>query len=152
MKLDQCSTETAKKLHDELLVLDINTDIWHAIRRRLVLELVFAKGPEPKKIEEPPKPRCTYEQHGREFIHQKFYHCETCGLVGSLGMCEACMQVCHAGHRVTGGETHVSCFCDCGDGAKGCQCQICDRRDPGPGFGFARPRTWVPDRTDRWGL
>ena len=29
-------------------------------------------------------------------------------------MCEACMQVCHAGHRITGGRLSQSCFCDCG--------------------------------------
>ena len=131
VKLERCSADATKKLHDELLVLEMNSGIWHAIRRRLVLDLLAATpSPAPKKIEEPapPKPRCTYEAHGRAFVSQKFYHCLTCGLVGNLGMCEACMQVCHAGHRITGGQYVPEAFCDCGDGAKGCQCQICDRR------------------------
>ena len=44
VQFEQCSTETTKKLHDELLVLDINGDIWRAVCRRLVLDLMSGKS------------------------------------------------------------------------------------------------------------
>ena len=131
VQLDQCSCETMQKVVSEVSARDLGGGIWKAALKRLLCP-ISTKEKEPEKKEkkvEQPRPRCSYEEHGRRFISQKFYHCETCGLVGSLGMCEACMQVCHAGHQISDGSVHASCYCDCGAGAKGCQCQICDRHD-----------------------
>ena len=132
VRLEQCSSETMQKVVGEVSARDLGGGIWKSALRRLLCPITKEEEKK-KKEEEPkdetPKPRCSYEEHGRRYISQKFYHCETCGLVGSLGMCEACMQVCHAGHQISDGSVHVSCYCDCGAGAKGCQCQICDRHD-----------------------
>ena len=84
-------------------------------------------SPDPKQIL-PAKLRCSYEQHGSVYIEQKWYHCHTCGLVGHLGMCEACMKTCHVGHKIDGGGLERA-YCDCGAGAQGCRCKICDRKD-----------------------
>ncbi|OHT07850.1 hypothetical protein TRFO_23795 [Tritrichomonas foetus] len=59
-------------------------------------------------------PFCTYQQFNRKYIHQKFYHCHTCNLVGPLGCCEACAKRCHIGHDVSEFSETVHCYCDCG--------------------------------------
>ena len=67
--------------------------------------------------------RCTYANTGRTYIRQKWYHCRTCGLVGNLGCCEACVRSCHRGHDVSF-DGIDNCFCDCGAGEGRCRC-IC---------------------------
>ncbi len=54
------------------------------------------------------KKACTFCVTGREFAHQKWYFCETCGLTDSKGCCESCAQVCHAGHQLSGMLLHVT--------------------------------------------
>lgn len=58
---------------------------------------------------------CTYNQTHKKMVVQPFYNCRTCGLVDSLGCCEACSRICHAGHDVRF-KGNVSCYCDCGHG------------------------------------
>jgi hypothetical protein len=62
---------------------------------------------------------CTFSRTSRCFCFQSWYHCTTCGLVDSLGCCAACARICHAGHKVTGGDL-CHAFCDCGS-----KCQCC---------------------------
>lgn len=56
---------------------------------------------------------CTYAQTQKEFTNQHWYHCHTCRMVDSVGVCAICAKVCHAGHDVTYSK-HGSFFCDCG--------------------------------------
>lgn len=67
---------------------------------------------------------CTFGTYGAEFIAQKWYNCETCGLVGELGCCEICARTCHKGHKVVLKGVSNYCYCDCGvgEGRAPCQC------------------------------
>lgn len=68
------------------------------------------------------KPLCTFALHGDHYIHQKWYHCNTCGLTGNLGCCEICASTCHKGHFLEySGISH--CYCDCGAGERGLRCK-----------------------------
>jgi hypothetical protein len=66
---------------------------------------------------------CTRAIHDKRYVHQPWYHCRTCKLVGNLGCCAVCAKSCHCGHDVVGGSMHGKCFCDCGDCAGSCQCR-----------------------------
>ena len=38
---------------------------------------------------------CTFTVTRKEFRHQHWYHCHTCGLVDGTGACSVCAKVCH---------------------------------------------------------
>lgn len=61
------------------------------------------------------QPYCTYSVAGRNYITQKWYHCRTCGLTGSNGMCEYCAKNCHQNHDIYFEGVESGCFCDCPD-------------------------------------
>ena len=67
--------------------------------------------------------RCTWKR-GSMGTQQKMYHCRTCGLVGDLGICEACAKNCHAGHSVVEVPGLKTFNCDCGGecGKHSCKC------------------------------
>ena len=67
--------------------------------------------------------RCTWKR-GSLGIQQKMYHCRTCGLVGDLGICEACAKNCHQGHSVVEVPGLKIFNCDCGGecGKHSCKC------------------------------
>jgi len=57
---------------------------------------------------------CTYTQTQKQFSRQVWFHCKTCQLENSLGICSVCVFTCHATHDVSyAGDTDF--FCDCGD-------------------------------------
>merc|ERR1712062_317781 len=57
---------------------------------------------------------CTYTQTQKQFSRQVWFHCKTCKLEDSLGICSVCVFTCHATHDVSyAGDTDF--FCDCGD-------------------------------------
>jgi hypothetical protein len=65
---------------------------------------------------------CTYAEHGSSYFLQRWYHCNTCGLVGSLGCCQVCAGHCHRGHDVVfSGEADAYCDCGAGESAP-CAC------------------------------
>jgi hypothetical protein len=64
---------------------------------------------------------CTYAQHGTRPIAQPWYHCKTCGLVGGLGCCQACFELCHHGHDASFEKSAQACYCNCGASRK-CKC------------------------------
>lgn len=66
---------------------------------------------------------CTYKKSGKTYILQKFFRCKTCGLVGGMGICEACAKICHVGHKlVEVGVTQAYCDCGGGSGPFSCKC------------------------------
>ena len=85
-----------------------------------------------KKAAPTPKPRaeCTFAQHGRNRIAQNWYNCRTCGLVGNLGCCEACAEICHKDHDISFRGIEPASYCDCGAGSGRQPCQCCQRREP----------------------
>lgn len=56
---------------------------------------------------------CTYTTTQREFQNQHWYHCYTCEMFDSVGVCSVCAKVCHAGHQLSYAK-NSSFFCDCG--------------------------------------
>ena len=75
-----------------------------------------------RRLDDSDSTLCTFATHGMSYIVQPWYHCATCNLVGSLGCCEACARVCHAGHVVTKAG-HLSAYCDCGNGSGKVDCK-----------------------------
>eukprot|EP01124_Arcella_intermedia_P006988 TRINITY_DN14251_c0_g1_i1.p1 TRINITY_DN14251_c0_g1~~TRINITY_DN14251_c0_g1_i1.p1 ORF type:complete len:391 (-),score=114.00 TRINITY_DN14251_c0_g1_i1:52-1224(-) len=65
--------------------------------------------------------KCTFTVTQREYSKQKWFHCYTCGLIDSEGVCEACAGVCHKNHKLSDVK-ESSFFCDCGSGAYKCIC------------------------------
>ena len=64
---------------------------------------------------------CTYTTTQREFQNQHWYHCYTCEMFDSVGVCSVCANVCHQGHQL-GYVKYSSFFCDCGAQEQGtCQ-------------------------------
>ena len=59
---------------------------------------------------------CTFNVTARNFWRQRWYHCESCGLTGSRGVCLPCARVCHRGH-ILSEVTLANAYCDCGSGA-----------------------------------
>jgi hypothetical protein len=51
------------------------------------------------------------------------YHCHTCAMVKSEGVCATCAIVCHTGHDLTYAK-YGSFFCDCG--ARPQFCKVCE--------------------------
>ena len=56
---------------------------------------------------------CTFTTTQKEYVPQHWYHCHTCGMLDSVGVCTVCVRVCHKGHDVTYAK-NGSFFCDCG--------------------------------------
>lgn len=70
---------------------------------------------------------CSFVVTNRRTAHQHYFHCDTCGIKGSMGVCELCAKVCHAGHSVSHAGFSPYFYCDCGAGGAGqkaapCQC------------------------------
>ena len=106
----------------------------HCYALTTLLEKFLATHEIDPEVNPPSAPRevpleCTVSQHGRTYIEQKWYHCKTCGLVGSLGCCEACAKICHKGHDCSFDRVASRCYCDCGagDGPHPCQCMRASR-------------------------
>lgn len=71
------------------------------------------------------RPICTYLFTGKKSMRQAWYHCRTCGLVGSQGCCASCAHHCHKNHDVylEGIKDEASCSCiRCGLG----ECKLLD--------------------------
>jgi hypothetical protein len=65
---------------------------------------------------------CTYASCHQGEVLQLWYRCQTCGLTGNLGCCDACVKECHRGHAVEFVGI-VPGFCDCGSrGSAKCRC------------------------------
>ena len=94
--------------------------------KRVAIETLARDVERLKKNESEPEPArlCTCATHGAEFINQRWYQCETCGLVDDLGCCEACAETCHKGHVCVYQGVGGKCYCDCGagDGPRPCHC------------------------------
>ena len=73
-------------------------------------------------------PVCSYAFHDKTKIHQKWFHCRTCGLTADkdLGCCEACAYSCHRGHDVYF-DRCMQCHCDCGPNCAPNPCQCLPR-------------------------
>ena len=56
---------------------------------------------------------CTYTTTRRDFQNQHWYHCYTCEMYDSVGICSICALVCHRGHSMSYAK-FSSFFCDCG--------------------------------------
>jgi len=76
---------------------------------------------------------CTFSVTGRNYAHQGWYYCYTCGYVDSEGVCESCRNVCHAGHHVSDRIRESSFFCDCGGTASHGSCKCLPPAAPGGG-------------------
>ncbi|VDP33318.1 unnamed protein product [Schistosoma mattheei] len=61
---------------------------------------------------------CTYVATQKMFIDQHWYHCFTCNLQESHGVCSVCAKVCHSGHDLSYAK-FSGFFCDCGAGQNG---------------------------------
>jgi len=66
--------------------------------------------------------KCTFTVTGKEYAHQKWYYCYTCGLVDTEGVCESCAAVCHKNHKLSPIRESTRFYCDCGAGASNCIC------------------------------
>jgi len=62
--------------------------------------------------------QCTIVATGKEFADQDWYLCFTCGFVDHQGVCQACANVCHKGHKLSQNQRRegspVKFYCDCG--------------------------------------
>jgi len=65
--------------------------------------------------------KCTYVKTKRDYVDQHWFHCRTCGLIGSNGCCHVCAKNCHSGHDVYYDRFCRGCFCDCAESGK-CRC------------------------------
>ncbi|CAG5085609.1 Oidioi.mRNA.OKI2018_I69.PAR.g10942.t1.cds [Oikopleura dioica] len=86
---------------------------------------------------------CTYTHTQREFQSQHWYHCHSCNMVDSVGVCSTCAVVCHEGHNLSYAK-HSSFFCDCGaqDRTPGRRsCIALTPRSPGVTPGKKQPET-----------
>ncbi|CAH8439826.1 unnamed protein product [Heterobilharzia americana] len=61
---------------------------------------------------------CSFVATQKMFIDQHWYHCFTCSLHESHGVCSVCAKVCHAGHDLSYAK-YSGFFCDCGAGQHG---------------------------------
>ena len=82
------------------------------------------------QLEAPDPTICTFAKTGLEYWKQPWYHCATCNLVGSLGCCEACARICHAGHATQYAGTSMA-FCDCGNGSGKVDCKCLRPQEEG---------------------
>ena len=68
-------------------------------------------------------PRCTYLDHGRDYIDGPFYKCYTCkDLPPNQAICPQCAAVCHRGHRLIKCDGRY--YCDCGGHFINCHCKL----------------------------
>ena len=56
---------------------------------------------------------CTYTVTQTEFMNQHWYHCYSCSMHDSVGVCSVCAKLCHKHHDVTYAK-FGSFYCDCG--------------------------------------
>ncbi|TPP56257.1 E3 ubiquitin-protein ligase UBR4 [Fasciola gigantica] len=56
---------------------------------------------------------CSYTATQQAFVDQHWYHCHSCRLEYSEGVCSVCARVCHSGHDLSYAK-HSTFFCDCG--------------------------------------
>lgn len=63
---------------------------------------------------------CSFSVTGRNCVIQESWHCVTCGITGSDGVCKSCMRVCHKDHQVEKKPT-VANFCDCSTRTRKCE-------------------------------
>ena len=56
---------------------------------------------------------CTFTVTQKEFMNQHWYHCYTCSMHDSVGVCSVCAKLCHKDHDVTYAK-FGSFYCDCG--------------------------------------
>ena len=56
---------------------------------------------------------CTYTVTQKEFMNQHWYHCYSCSMHDSVGVCSVCAKLCHKRHDVTYAK-FGSFYCDCG--------------------------------------
>ncbi|ELU10961.1 hypothetical protein CAPTEDRAFT_154354 [Capitella teleta] len=69
---------------------------------------------------------CTFSVTQKEFMNQHWYHCHTCKMVDSVGVCTVCAKVCHKDHDLSYAK-YGNFFCDCG--ARGeSHCQALSKR------------------------
>ncbi|XP_054271979.1 E3 ubiquitin-protein ligase UBR4-like isoform X4 [Macrosteles quadrilineatus] len=71
---------------------------------------------------------CTFTITQKEFMNQHWYHCHTCKMVDSVGVCTVCARVCHRNHDVTYAK-YGNFFCDCG-AKENSSCQALVKRSP----------------------
>ncbi|VDP81837.1 unnamed protein product [Echinostoma caproni] len=76
---------------------------------------------------------CSYTATQQAFIDQHWYHCHSCRLEYSEGVCSVCARVCHAGHDLSYAK-HSTFFCDCGaskDPVQRCRALSCRLKNRG---------------------
>ncbi|KAA0188631.1 E3 ubiquitin-protein ligase UBR4 [Fasciolopsis buskii] len=56
---------------------------------------------------------CSYTATQQAFVDQHWYHCHSCRLEYSEGVCSVCARVCHSGHDLSYAKQSTF-FCDCG--------------------------------------
>jgi hypothetical protein len=93
------------------------------VQRRLIAREFMISNPGMSSPAVPPPPPrvrtaieehvCTYAITGQNFAPQPYYHCYDCGFVDGRGVCQSCLDVCHAGHNVSARIDSPSFFCDC---------------------------------------
>lgn len=71
---------------------------------------------------------CTFTITHKEFMSQHWYHCLTCKMVDSVGVCSVCVKVCHKNHDITYSK-FGNFFCDCGAKENG-KCMALSKRTP----------------------
>lgn len=69
---------------------------------------------------------CTFTQTRKDFMNQHWYHCHTCEMINTVGVCSVCARVCHKNHDVSYSK-YGNFFCDCGAKEDGF-CQALSRR------------------------
>jgi len=55
---------------------------------------------------------CTFTSTHKQFINQHWYHCHTCNMSDTAGVCTICAKVCHKDHDVSYAKFGAF-FCDC---------------------------------------
>jgi len=70
---------------------------------------------------------CTYTLTGTNYQNQTYYRCYTCSSKQNQGCCEACKDICHAGHSLSE-PIHGNFYCDCGAGELGAPCKCLGNR------------------------
>ena len=58
--------------------------------------------------------RCTFSNHGCNFIDGPFFACSTCRAPNDQAICPACAVKCHSGHTLV--ARYGRYYCDCGHG------------------------------------
>ena len=56
---------------------------------------------------------CSYTLNGKLRMTMEFYHCRTCRLQDSLGMCKACFEECHPNCDAYFSHISDRAYCDC---------------------------------------